>query len=46
MKEPWYVQLFFPIIKSKDSRSELHSIKTDMDYDPSIDYKDFLTKNV
>jgi sterol desaturase/sphingolipid hydroxylase (fatty acid hydroxylase superfamily) len=45
MKEPWYVQLFFPIIKSKDSRSELHSIKTDMDYDPSIDYKDFLTKN-
>jgi len=37
--------LFFPIIKSKDSRSELHSIKTDMDYDPSIDYKDFLTKN-
>jgi sterol desaturase/sphingolipid hydroxylase (fatty acid hydroxylase superfamily) len=41
MKEPWYVQLFFPIIKSKDSRSELHSIKTDMDYDPSVDYKDF-----
>ena len=41
MKEPWYVQLFFPIIKSKDPRSELHSIKTDMDYDPSIDYKDF-----
>ena len=41
MKEPWYVQLFFPIIKSKDSKSELHSIKTDMDYDPSVDYKDF-----
>ena len=41
MKEPWYVQLFFPIIKSKDPRSELHSIKTDMDYYPSIDYKDF-----
>jgi sterol desaturase/sphingolipid hydroxylase (fatty acid hydroxylase superfamily) len=41
MKEPWYVQLFFPIIKSKDLRSELHSIKTDMDYNPSIDYKDF-----
>jgi sterol desaturase/sphingolipid hydroxylase (fatty acid hydroxylase superfamily) len=41
MKEPWYVQLLFPIIKSKDSRSELHSIKTDVDYDPSKDYKDF-----
>ena len=41
MKEQWYVQLFFPIIKSKDTRSELHSIKTDMDYDPSIDYKAF-----
>tara|TARA_B110000196_G_scaffold296938_1_gene287647 strand:- start:188 stop:748 length:561 start_codon:yes stop_codon:yes gene_type:complete len=41
MKEPWYVQLFFPLIKSKDSRSELHSIKTDVDYDPSKDYKDF-----
>ena len=41
MKEPWYVQLFFPIIKSKDLRSELYSIKTDMDYNPSIDYKDF-----
>ena len=41
MKEPWYVQLFFPIIKSKDLRSELYSIKTEMDYNPSIDYKDF-----
>ena len=41
MKEPWYVQLFFPLIKSKDTRSELHSIKTDIDYDPSKDYKDF-----
>jgi sterol desaturase/sphingolipid hydroxylase (fatty acid hydroxylase superfamily) len=44
MKEPWYVQLFFPIIKSKDPRSELHSIKTNIDYDPSIDYKDFNIK--
>jgi len=41
MKEPWYVQLFDLLIKSKDSRSELHSIKTDVDYDPSKDYKDF-----
>jgi hypothetical protein len=31
----------FPILKSKDSRSELSSIKTNMDYDPSKDYKDF-----
>ncbi|MAU63602.1 MAG: fatty acid hydroxylase [Flavobacteriaceae bacterium] len=43
MKEPWYVQLLFPIIKSKDSRSELSSIKTNMDYDPSKDYKDFVS---
>jgi sterol desaturase/sphingolipid hydroxylase (fatty acid hydroxylase superfamily) len=41
MKEPWYVQLLFPIIKSKDPRSELSSIKTDMDFDPSKDYKDY-----
>jgi hypothetical protein len=41
MKEPWYVQLLFPIIRSKDSRSELSSIKTKMDYDPSKDYKDY-----
>ena len=41
MKEPWYVQLMFPILKSKDSKSELSSIKTNMDYDPSKDYKDF-----
>ena len=44
MKEPWYVQLFFPIIKSKNPRSELHSIKSDIDYDPSTDYKDFNIK--
>ena len=44
MKEPWYVQLFFPIIKSKDPRSELYSIKSDIDYDPSTDYKDFNIK--
>ena len=38
LKEPWYVQLFFPIISSKDPRSELYSIKTNNDYDPSKDY--------
>lgn len=41
VKEPWYVQLFFPLITSKDPRSELHSIKTKNDYDPSIDFKEF-----
>jgi len=28
IKEPWYVQLLFPFIKSKDPRSELHALKT------------------
>lgn len=41
IKEPWYVQLFFPIIRSKDPRSELHSIKTENDFDPSTDFKEF-----
>lgn len=41
MKEPWYVQLMFPIIKSKKPESELYSITTNHDYDPSIDYKEF-----
>ncbi len=41
LKEPWYVQLFFPLIRSKDPRSELHSLKTDQDYDPSKAYKSF-----
>jgi len=41
LKEPWYVQLFFPFIRSKDPNSELHSITTKQDYDPLIDYKEF-----
>ena len=41
MKEPWYVQLLFPFVKSKDPRSELHSLFSKNDYDPSKDYKDF-----
>lgn len=41
MKEPWYVQFLFPILRSGDKRSELHSIKTNKDYDPSKDYKEF-----
>ncbi|MBK8698516.1 MAG: sterol desaturase family protein [Saprospiraceae bacterium] len=41
IKEPWYVQLFFPIIRSKKPESELHSMVTKNDYDPSMAYKDF-----
>lgn len=41
MKEPWYVQLFFPFLRSKDPSSELHSIKTNNDYNPSVDFKEF-----
>jgi sterol desaturase/sphingolipid hydroxylase (fatty acid hydroxylase superfamily) len=41
IKEPWYVQLFFPLMTSKDERSELHSIVTKNDYDPSLDFKEF-----
>lgn len=39
MKEPWYIQLLFPILRSKDPRSELHSIRSRKDYDPTKDYK-------
>lgn len=41
VKEPWYVQLLFPIIRSSDERSELHSLRTKNDYDPSVDFKEF-----
>ena len=41
VKEPWYVQLLFPIIRSKDPKSELHSWITKNDYDPSVDFKEF-----
>ena len=41
INEPWYVQLFFPLIKSKDKRSKLHSLISDDDYDPSIDFKEY-----
>jgi sterol desaturase/sphingolipid hydroxylase (fatty acid hydroxylase superfamily) len=41
IKESWYVQLLFPLIRSRDPKSELHSIRTDHDYDPSVDTKDF-----
>ena len=41
VKEPWYVQLFFPILRSKKPESELHGIITKNDYDPSASFKDF-----
>jgi sterol desaturase/sphingolipid hydroxylase (fatty acid hydroxylase superfamily) len=41
IKEPWYVQLMFPIIRSKKPESELHSLITKNDYDPSVSYKEF-----
>ncbi len=41
IKEPWYVQLLFPFVRSKNPNSELHSIVTKNDYDPSVDYKSF-----
>lgn len=41
LKEPWYVQLLFPILRSKKPESELHSLVTKNDYDPSVAYKDF-----
>jgi len=41
IKEPWYVQLLFPFIRSKDPNSELHSLKTNNDYDPSVDFKEY-----
>lgn len=41
LKEPWYVQLLFPIIRSKDPNSELHSIITNNDFDPSKDFKEY-----
>lgn len=39
-KEPWYVQLLFPFVKSKDPDSELHSMRTNHDYDPTVDFKE------
>lgn len=41
VNEPWYVQLMFPLIKSKDEKSELHSLIHKNDYDPSTNYKEY-----
>lgn len=39
--EPWYVQLLFPLIRSSDSQSELHTLRSPEDYDPTVDAKAF-----
>jgi sterol desaturase/sphingolipid hydroxylase (fatty acid hydroxylase superfamily) len=41
MKEPWYVQLFFPILRSEKPESELYSLITKNDFDPSKEHKVF-----
>jgi sterol desaturase/sphingolipid hydroxylase (fatty acid hydroxylase superfamily) len=41
LKEPWHIQLFFPLLRSKNPGSELHALKTKNDYDPAIDFKSF-----
>lgn len=41
IKEPWHIQWLFPIVKSKNPKSELYSIKSPMDYDPTEDYSNF-----
>jgi len=37
MNEPWYVQLLFPFIRSQDPKSELNTLKSTEDYDPTAD---------
>ena len=39
IKEPWYVQFMFPIFRSKDKNSELHSILNEKD---SVDFKEYV----
>lgn len=41
IKESWHIQLLFPFVKSKDPRSELHSLKTDKDFDSAGNFKEF-----
>ena len=39
--EPWYVQLMFPLIRSRNPKSELHALRSPQDYDPTVDAKEF-----
>lgn len=41
VKEPWYIQLFFPILRSKNPESELHALTTNHDHDPSVEKKEY-----
>lgn len=41
IKEPWYIQLLFPILRSKNPDSELHSLISKNDYDPTSDYETY-----
>ncbi|MEM7036679.1 MAG: sterol desaturase family protein [Bacteroidota bacterium] len=41
LKEPWYIQLMFPILRAKDPNSELHAIMRKGDHDPSDTQKEF-----
>jgi sterol desaturase/sphingolipid hydroxylase (fatty acid hydroxylase superfamily) len=41
IKENWHIQLLFPFVMSKDPKSELHSIITKNDFDPSLDSKKY-----
>ena len=41
IKEPWYTQLLFPIIRSKNPKSELHGVLTKNDLDPTEGHQSF-----
>jgi len=40
INEPWHVQLLFPLLRSPDPQSELSSLKSPDDYDPTVDAKE------
>ena len=42
LKEPWYVQLLFTILRSKNPDSELHQLRAKADYDPTVDYTEVM----
>lgn len=37
MKEPWHIQLLFPLLRSKNPASELHTLRSSQDRDPTLD---------
>lgn len=40
INEPWHVQLLFPLLRSPDPQSELSSLKSPDDYNPTVDAKE------